>query len=250
MATLMPADMLAACHEEVVAALREIGNPALGESIRRDRGSELEHMGIRFPALRARVKQGFSFYSLSDAEILNVWDGLWKSSPFADVLFAALEYYVPRVRKSPSLELWEAASQWSARVDNWCHSDMLSALYSRLLAAFPGEVYPQLRTWNASEDEWLRRLSLTSLIHNTGKGAVFLPPEKVLPLVEPCVGDHRRYVQLAVGWVLRETATVYGDEVTSFLERHAPSMGTHAFARAIERRSKEERVQLRFLRTT
>lgn len=246
----MPANRLAPCHDEVVSALREIGNPALGEAIRRDRGSELEHLGIRFPALRARVKQGFSFYSLPEEQVLDVWDGLWKSSPIGDVLFAALEYYVPRVRKSPSLELWEVTSRWSARVDNWCHSDMLSALYSRLLAAFPAEVYPQLQAWNSSDDEWLRRLSLTSLIHNTGKGAVFLPPEKVLPLVECCVGDHRRYVQLAAGWVLRETATVYPDEVTVFLESHAGAMGTPAFARAIEGRSKEERARLRDMRKT
>jgi len=43
-------------HEEVVQALTAIGNPALGKAIREDRGSQLEHLGIRCPDLRQRVK--------------------------------------------------------------------------------------------------------------------------------------------------------------------------------------------------
>lgn len=242
--------MYEAYHEEVVTALKAIGNPALGDAIRRDRGSELEHLGIRFPALRVRVKQGFSFSALADDEILAIWDQLWRSSPYGDVLFAALEYYAPIARRQPSLALWETMRHWIDRVDNWCHSDMLSALYSRLLEAFPGEVYPQLVEWNASSSEWLRRISLTSLVHYTGKRAVFLPPEQVLPLAERCVEDHRQYVQLAVGWVLREMGSVYADEVTRFLETHAGEMGPRAFARAIERRDEGERKRLKELRRT
>ena len=59
-----------------------------------------------------------------------------------------------------------------------------------------------------------------SLIHYSGKNAVFLPVEKVLPLVSNCLDDQRHYVQMAVGWVLREMGRVYGGEVTAFLETH------------------------------
>ncbi len=86
-------------HQEVLAALREIGDPRFGAAVARDRGSSLKHLGISFPALRARVRQGFSFYDLDELETLAVWDHLWRTSPYGDVLFAALEYYAPRVRK-------------------------------------------------------------------------------------------------------------------------------------------------------
>ena len=59
-------------HGEVVAALREIGNPGFGANIAKDRGSSLEHLGIRFPVLRKRVKAGFSFYDLPEDEILAI----------------------------------------------------------------------------------------------------------------------------------------------------------------------------------
>ena len=165
-------------HAEVVRALTSIGDPELGEAIQRDRGSKLQHLGIRFPALRKRVKQGFSFYDLPDEDVLEVWDALWRSSPYGDVLFAALEYYAPLVRKHVSPDLWPVIRHWSARVDNWCHSDGLSGLYSRVLEAYPDDVYPQLLDWNSAEGEWLRRISLVSLVHYSGKNAVFLPPGK------------------------------------------------------------------------
>lgn len=235
-------------HAEVAQALTTIGNPELGEAIRMDRGSQLEYLGIRFPELRKRVKQGFSFYDLPEAQVLEVWDALWRSSQYGDVLFAALEYYAPIVRKQVSPSLWPVIRQWSDRVDNWCHSDGLSGVYSRVLERYPEDVYPQLQAWNAAEDEWLRRISIVSLVHYTGKNAAFLPPDKVLPLVSNCLGDPRHYVQTAVGWVLREMGQAYPGEIGHYLETHASAMSASAFSRAIERRSADDRARLRELR--
>ena len=235
-------------HEEVAQALTAIGNPGLGEAIRKDRGSQLEHLGIRFPELRQRVKQGFSFYARPEEQVLEVWDALWRSSPYGDVLFAALEYYAPIVRKRVTPGLWPVVCHWSGRVDNWCHSDLLSGLYSRVLERYPEEVYPQIQVWNAAEGEWLRRISIVSLVHYSGKNAVFLPPDKVLPIVSNCLGDARHYVQTAVGWVLREMGQVYPDELAEYLETHASAMSASAFARAIERQSADSRARLREVR--
>lgn len=231
-------------HLEVVKELTAIGNPALGKAIQKDRGSQLKHLGIRFPDLRRRVKKGFSFYKLPEEQVLEVWDTLWQTSPYGDVLFAALEFYAPIVRKQVDPNLWSVIRQWSHRVDNWCHSDGLSSLYSRVLESYPAEVYPQLVLWNRHKGEWLRRISLVSLIHYSGKNAVFLPPEKVLPLISNCLGDQRYYVQMAIGWVLREMSHVYGNEIMKYLESHAGRISAPAFSRAIERLNTKERTRL------
>lgn len=235
-------------HREVVEALTLLGDPQRGQAVQRDRGSRLVHLGITFPNLRRRVKQGFSFYHLPEEQVLDIWDALWKTSPYGDVLFAALEFYTPVVRKKVSAGLWAVVRQWSDRVDNWCHSDGLSAIYSRILESNLAETYPQMEAWNLDENEWLRRISLVSLIHYSGKNAVFLQPGQVLPLVTNCLDDQRTYVQTAVGWVLREMGRVYTDEITEFMETHCAKMGAQAFSRAIERLSPGVRTRLRALR--
>ncbi len=235
-------------HDEVVAALREIGNPRLGAAVAKDRGSSLEHLGIRFPALRKRVKEGFSFYDLPAEKVLAIWDRLWRISPYGDVLFAALEYHAPLVRKHVSPALWPVVRNWHERVDNWCHSDGLSSLYSWILASDPDEVYPQLEVWNRSEDQWLRRISLISLIHYSGKNAVFVTLDRALPLVTTCLQDDREYVQKAVGWLLREMGHAYPDAVRGYIEKHITTISAVALRRAVERRSPGVRAELLALR--
>jgi 3-methyladenine DNA glycosylase AlkD len=235
-------------HLEVVKALTAIGNPAFGKAVQQDRGSKLKHLGIKFPALRRRVKQGFSFYELPEGQILEVWDALWKTSPYGDVLFAAIEYYLPIVKKHVPVNLWSVVNGWAPRIDNWCHSDGLSSIYSRILEGNQKEVYAQLLEWNQAEDEWLRRSSLVSLIHYSGKNAVFMPLKKVLPLVTNCLDDERYYVQTAVGWVLREMRQVYQSEVIKYLQIHANKLSTPAFSRAVERLNAKEVKKLRELR--
>ncbi|HUG05431.1 MAG TPA: DNA alkylation repair protein [Candidatus Limnocylindria bacterium] len=240
----IPRRVVEGYHDEVVAALREIGNPRLGAAIAKDRGSSIEHLGIRFPALRKRVKQGFSFYDLPADRVLAIWDRLWRTSPYGDVLFAALEYYAPVVRKQVTPSLWPVVRHWHARVDNWCHSDGLSSLYSWILAGDPDAVYPQLRAWNRTEDQWLRRISLVSLIHYSGKNAVFVPLDRALPLVTTCLKDEREYVQKAVGWVLREMGHAHPEAVRVYIEEHLTAMSAVALRRAIERRGAGEKARL------
>ncbi|MFN8434657.1 MAG: DNA alkylation repair protein [Anaerolineales bacterium] len=235
-------------HREVIEALTAISNPAFGKAVQQDRGSQLKHLGIKFPALRRRVKQGFSFYELPEEQILEVWNSLWQTSPYGDVLFAALEYYLPIVKKQVPKNLWSVVKGWVPRVDNWCHSDGLSAIYSRILESNQKEVYAQLLEWNQAESEWLRRMSLVSLIHYSGKNAVFMPLKKVLPLVTNCLDDERYYVQTAVGWVLREMRQVHQHEVIQYLQTHAGRLSTPAFSRAVERLNAKELKKLRELR--
>ena len=102
-----------------------------------------------------------------------------------------------------------------------------------------------LEGWSTAVDLWPRRLSLVSLIHYTGKNAVFLPPGDVLPLVTTCMADDRHYIQLAVGWVLREMMRAYPGEILAYIEQHAHELPPKALSRAIERLEPGEKERLR-----
>ena len=222
-------------HDEVLDALQALGNPRLGQHMAKDRDSSLKYVGIRVPALRRRVQQGFLFCDLEQATVLAVWDDLWMGSEWGDVLFAALEYYRPIVRKRVDDTYWPVMKRWIDRIDNWCHADGLSGTYSRLLEADPGTVMPVLERWNMDESLWPRRVSIVSLIHYSGKNAVFLPPDEVLPMVDRCVEDRRQPMQKAVGWVLREMWRAYPEEIEGYLKANADRIAPSAYTRAIER---------------
>lgn len=232
-------------HDEVLGALQALGNPALGRHMAKDRNSSLKYVGIRVPAFRRRVQQGFSFYDLNQATVLAIWDDLWMGSEWGDVLFAALEYYRPIVRKRVDGTYWPVMKRWIDRVDNWCHADGLSGTYSRLLEADPTTVMPVLERWNMDEALWPRRVSIVSLIHYSGKNAVFLAPDEVLPMVDRCVEDRRQPMQKAVGWVLREMWRAYPEEIEAYLEDNAGRIARSAFTRAIERMDPSTRRGLR-----
>jgi len=234
-------------HREVASALRAAA-PAtadVGERVRQDRSSRIEHLGLRTPDRRRLVRAGFSFYDNSESEVLEVWDGIWRAASNADVMFAVLDYYRARVTTGLPPGFWPVAASWIDAIDNWAHADDLARLYSWALEANPESVYPQLVEWNAADDQWRRRISLVSLIHYTGKNAVFMPLAQVLPLVEGCLSDDRDTVQKAVGWVLREMAGSYPAETITFIERNAPVMGRAALRRATERLDADLRSRLR-----
>ena len=179
------------------------------------------------------------------ATVLAVWDDLWMGSDWGDVLFAAEEYYRPIVRKRVDGAYWPVMKRWINRVDNWCHADVLSWTYSRLLEANPTTVMPVLEQWNVDAALWPRRVSIVSLIHYSGKNAVFLTPDEVLPMVDRCVEDRRQPMQKAVGWVLREMWRAYPIEIQGYLEANAGRIAPSAFTRAIERMDVATRMELR-----
>ena len=239
---------LPAYHCEVLQRLKEGAEPDRAAAVQADRNSELEYLGIRAPVLRQAVKQEFSFYSLPHEETLAVWDFIWKTSPYAEVMYAAVEYYELQSKKVIHPELWPVVRHWSERIENWAHADGLGVLYSRILERQHDEVYPQLVRWNKGDALWPRRLSLVSLIHYTGKNAVFLPPDAVLPLVENCLDDTRPYIQKAVGWVLREMDRAYPLEIGDFIKENIKALSGTAFSRAIDRRDKAQKSALRQMR--
>ncbi|HLI70918.1 MAG TPA: DNA alkylation repair protein [Ktedonobacteraceae bacterium] len=236
-----------ACEAEVLARLKPLGEPERVLQAQNDKKSQLQFLAIKVPVLRRVGREGFSFYQRSAEEILAIWNYIWFHSPYYEVLSMALGYY-ERFGAKIAPETWPVLSGWSKRVENWAHCDSLANIYSYLLAQRHDEVYDQLRQWNASTEIWLRRLSLVSLIHYSGKKAVFLPLDEVLPMLTNCLDDQRLYVQKALGWVLRETGYVYHDEVRAYLEKYITIMSSIAFSTAADCFQPADRQELMALR--
>lgn len=193
------------------------------------------------------MRSGFSFTSGSPDAVLDVWHEVWMQTDCADVGFAVLDFYRSRLDHVARPEFWATASVWVDRVDNWAHADDLARVYSHALEADPSAVLATLREWAQTDDVWRRRVAVVSLVHYSGRNAVFMPIDDMLDLIERCVDDPRPDVSKAVGWVLREASAVHPAEVAEFCERHADAIARPTMRRATEKLEPETRDRLRAL---
>ena len=236
-------------HDEVLTALEalaaETGIPdGHGEKVRVDRRSQLRHLGIRTPDRRRRVSQGFSFTADEPEAVLAQWNEIWMATECADVAFAVLDHYRSHVERVALPGFWPTASVWIERVDNWAHADDLGRVYSHALEADRHGVLPTVRAWSRGDALWHRRVAVVSLVHYSGKNAVFMPVDVVLDVVATCVDDQRPDVAKAVGWVLRETSAADPDEVAAFCEANASVMSASTMKRATQKLEADRRDEL------
>ena len=124
----------------------------------------------------------------------------------------------------------------SSYIENWCHSDIYSKMLSFLHEEYPSKMYTIFQKWNKSEDVWLIRLSLTSLIHYS-----FIRKKRIIsqkdfwPLVLPFINHDFHYIQKAVGWQLREFGNVYEQDLIDFLNNNCESLASTVFSYATEK---------------
>lgn len=234
-----------ACHKEVREALSTIGKPSLGAQIADDRRSNLEYLGVRFPARRKIVLAGFSFSNNDEMKELRIWNDLWMHSSNGDVMFCALDYCKSRAKSEVNLEHWYTIRHWIERVENWAHSDELCSIYSLFLACNEPDPWTDLDSWNRSNKEWYKRVSIVSLLRSSTKYPTYIPFEKAIPFLERCLGDRRFYLQKAVGWVLGEFRKDYPSEVDGFLNDNLKLISSTALTRALERATLDERRRWR-----
>ncbi|MEM7272371.1 MAG: DNA alkylation repair protein [Actinomycetota bacterium] len=204
----------------------------------------MAHLGVRTPVRRRLVRSGFSFTDGSPDEVLNDWDALWWRADCAEILFSVLDHYREDLRRRLPDGFWDRARRWVDRVDNWAHADDLARVYSFVVEAAFADVRPDLDRWNAAEDGWERRISIVSLVHYSGRDAVFLPPEVMLPYLEAGVEDDRAIVQNAVGWVLRELSRHHPEATVDLLSRRGSGLTPAAWRRAVERLDPEVAASL------
>lgn len=190
--------------------------------------SRLVFWGIQVPMHRRAAKANYSFSHLKPEEQWNYWLEIWRSSNVFDVKSVALVWIGDPKRKALRLKNFRALFALARDVDNWAHSDGLSALLAELLEQRP-ELLPRFRKWNKSRHPWLRRQSIVGIYCYARLRKRHVPVLQVLPLVEALLDDPHFYVQRAVGWTLREVDRVDSRKQRAFVRRNLKRIGATAW---------------------
>jgi 3-methyladenine DNA glycosylase AlkD len=208
------------------------GNPQRAVGAQRDKGSAKTFLAIRVPVLREVALKTFALKELTPANRLEVWDHVWQRSPHYEVMSVPLmHYYAQGLRIDTAV--FPVMSSWIDRIDDWGHCDGFAGCLSFLNHNRPRDVMPYLRKLNRAKDDiWRIRASIVALVHYSGKNAVYLAPDDVMPFLDPHLEHKDKYVANAIGWILREMRHVHRAAIDNYVSANRNRLSRTALAKA------------------
>ncbi|NLT03884.1 MAG: DNA alkylation repair protein [Bacteroidales bacterium] len=188
--------------------------------------------GVTVPKVNAISKTYFGEVKQLDKSV--VWDlceTLWQSGILEESFVACHWSYALSDRFEPAdfavFERW--VQQY---VSNWASCDTLcNHTIGALVERYP-VFLENLKVWTASENRWVRRASVVSLIIQARKG-LFL--SEVFDLAERLLTDTDDLVQKGYGWLLKAASEAHQEAVFQFVLAHKTTMPRTALRYAIEK---------------
>ena len=224
-------------------------------------GTQYKYRGLTNAQEKEFFKKSFNFpktYNLK--KILNFYTFQWEQSKDFHLMNEALwavSKVLPLSRKNSDHKLLlKTLSSWIRNIDNWAHSDTLSALLASLLDFALQENDHQLiskhlkirKKWNKSSNSWIRRQSIVSLLNYSRLRKKTLHFKEIIHFIDPLLNDDAFYVQRAIGWTLRETHNLYSQKTYSYVEANIYKISSIAFSAATEKMGPAQKKKLLLLR--
>lgn len=207
-------------HAQLVAA----ATPGRAAAERAYLKSELQHLGVSVPAMRAIVKQWLRTHEaahgpLTHTELFALTDALW-SSPIHEHRMVAVELLNLRSRL---VELEDVPWLYNTLREcrTWALLDTLAGSVVADLAAREPDLLPVLDRWARDGDFWIRRaavLGLRTLLRNDEQlDRFFAYATLLLPETE-------FFIRKVLGWVAREVAARHPERVSQWLRNNMSQM--------------------------
>lgn len=164
------------------------------------------------------------------SEILDICDELLASGE-RYTTFLAFDWALKiknEFRKSdfPRFERW-----LGDYIDNWASCDNLGGITGEMLLLYP-DLAAKTKKWAKSKNRWFRRAAAVSLIAPAKKGVML---DQVFKTADLLLTDDDDLVQKGYGWMLKEAADKFPDEVFEYLMKHRSAMSRTALRYSIEK---------------
>ena len=121
---------------------------------------------------------------------------------------------------------------FDAGVHDWATCDGVSGRVLKVLLERDPGAAAQIARWSRSANPWRQRASAVAFVKLARHGA---HSREILDLCDQLATSPDRFVQLGMGWVLRELSLADRDAVLAFLRRHHRTLRREAVCYAIEK---------------
>ncbi len=194
-------------------ALRDHADPSIAPGQQAYMKSTMPFLGVRVPQVRRLTKAAARSCPPADLDdleqsALELWnDAAYREERYAATALTALPLAVGRLELIDLLEHMAVSGAW------WDHVDEVAHRVGAVLAAHPAEVEPLVRRWIASDDLWLRRLSIICQLDRKQDTDLAL----LTDAIDATAGSHEFFLRKAVGWALRQHSRVDPGWVRDFV---------------------------------
>ncbi len=198
-----------------------------------------ERFGIKTAMLRKISNACFKeVKSMPKDEVLDVCDELL-SSGMRYGRFFAFEWAI-KMEKQYEQTDFKRFERWHEKyVGDWGACDHLCGATGRLILRYPA-LSSKARKWAKSKNMWMRRASAVSLIVPVKNGILL---DDVFKTADILLMDGEDLVQKGYGWMLKEAAERFPDEVFAYVMKHKDKMPRTSLRYAIEKYPEKKRKE-------
>lgn len=193
--------------------------------------SEDKFHGVRLPVVRGVAKE---FYKdnrdVPLFELYPLLDSLWNSNYHEEKNLAI--FILALYKKQFDESTWDLTSSWLDGVAGWDTCDGISSWILGIILSEDKTKTKELIDWTKSKNFWRRRAAAVSLLPVVRKQCNV---DVVLKICTPMMEDKERFVQMGVGWVLREAASVDMARIFAFLSSYKNKSGRWLLRYATEK---------------
>lgn len=115
---------------------------------------------------------------------------------------------------------------------DWGTVDTLSSKVIHQIIINNADSVATMKNWSRSVNIWKKRSSCVSFVKLARHGQ---HSNDILDICNSCLEDDERFVQLGVGWVLREVYLCNGDKAVEFIKANSTRMSREGIRYAVEK---------------
>lgn len=217
---------------EARRALVAIADPEVKAGAERYFKGAVPFLGVRAPKVRELFRRLVLRYSTQPIDTLLAEAFALLRSPHQEEKQLAV-HLLERVRRDwPATLLAQLEPHFDAGVHDWATCDGVSGRVLRVLLDTDSGAAARLVRWSRSANPWRQRASAVAFVKVARHGA---HTATILEICRRLTRSPDRFVQLGMGWALRELYLAAPDAVLALLREHLSSLRREAVRYAIEK---------------
>jgi 3-methyladenine DNA glycosylase AlkD len=224
----------------VFARLTARANPTVKANYDRYFKGAAQFLGLKSPAIRQVVREVETL--LRNRPIAGVLDESFRllQSPWAEEKYVGVALIGRNARRLPVGFLRDFEPVFDRSVHDWGTCDHVASRVLRPLIVARDADLRRVVQWRQARSSWRQRAAAVAFVNEARHGHY---DRQIMTVCRSLVRNRDRFVQLGMGWVLRELSLADRGAVLKFLHRHRRDMNRDALRYATEKMPTKVREQ-------